>query len=105
MKLIILTKAGLKFVRFLETIKELLLQHIVFALTGIMAYAIPDVPHEVKTQIHRERLLAKEDKYEAGTTRIDEYDELLSAIRTMDNSSRLSGIIRNTSLERWFGKT
>ncbi|XP_065345514.1 anoctamin-4-like isoform X2 [Cloeon dipterum] len=39
-------------------------EHIVFALTGIMAYAIPDVPVEVKTQIQRERLLAKEAKFD-----------------------------------------
>jgi hypothetical protein len=50
---------------FFLCIKILLLfQHIVFALTGIMAYAIPDVPAEVRTQIQRERLLAKEAKFE-----------------------------------------
>ncbi|XP_033610717.1 anoctamin-4 isoform X5 [Cryptotermes secundus] len=42
-------------------------EHIVFALTGIMAYAIPDVPAEVRTQIQREKLLEKEAKYEHGT--------------------------------------
>lgn len=81
-----------------------MLQHIVFALTGIMAYAIPDVPREVKTQIHRERLLAKEEKYEQGTTRIDEYDELLSAIRNTDHSGPLSDIFRRTSSGRRFSK-
>nr|CAD7200054.1 unnamed protein product [Timema douglasi] len=40
--------------------------HIVFALTGIMAYAIPDVPAEVRTQIQREKMLAREAKYEHG---------------------------------------
>ncbi|XP_059479818.1 anoctamin-4-like [Neocloeon triangulifer] len=40
-------------------------EHIVFALTGIMAYAIPDVPAEVRTQIQRERLLAKEAKFDS----------------------------------------
>lgn len=70
-----------------------------------MAYAIPDVPREVRTQIHRERLLAKEEKYEQGKTRIDEYDELLSAIRNTQNSSRLSDIFRRTSLDRRFSRT
>lgn len=72
-------------------------QHTVFALTGIMAYVIPDVPREVKTQIQREKLLAKEEKYDRGTTRIDEYDELLNAIRNTRNSSQLSNVIRRKS--------
>ncbi|XP_049855202.1 anoctamin-4-like [Schistocerca gregaria] len=41
-------------------------EHIVFALTGIMAYAIPDIPQEVQTQVKREKLLEKERKYEIG---------------------------------------
>lgn len=65
-----------------------------------MAYAIPDVPAEVRTQIQRERLLAKEAKYEHGSTKTDEYDEILSAIRENNNTSRLSDIIRRTSLDR-----
>jgi hypothetical protein len=32
-----------------------------------MAYAIPDVPAEVRTQIQREKVLEKEAKYEQGT--------------------------------------
>ena len=31
-----------------------------------MAYAIPDVPAEVRTQIQREKLLEKEAKYQQG---------------------------------------
>jgi anoctamin-4 len=50
-----------------NTVNLLLFQHIVFALTGIMAYAIPDIPAEVRTQIQREKLLEKEAKYEHGT--------------------------------------
>ena len=54
-------------------------QHIVFALTGVMAYAIPDVPSEVRTQIQREKLLEKEAKYEHGMqgNLNDNYGELL----------------------------
>jgi hypothetical protein len=37
----------------------------VFALTGIMAYVIPDIPADVKIQIQRERLLAKEAKFDS----------------------------------------
>lgn len=77
-----------------QTLSDYWLQHIVFALTGIMAYVIPDVPSEVKTQIQRERLLTKEEKFEKGMTRADEYDELLSAIRNTRNSSQLSDVIR-----------
>jgi hypothetical protein len=38
---------------------------VVFALTGIMAYVIPDIPTDVKIQIQRERLLAKEAKFDS----------------------------------------
>lgn len=59
-----------------------LLQHIVFALTGIMAYAIPDVPAEVHTQIQREKLLEKEAKYQHGTQGNNaNYGEMLLAQR------------------------
>ncbi|XP_069684912.1 anoctamin-5 isoform X2 [Periplaneta americana] len=58
-------------------------EHIVFALTGIMAYAIPDVPTEVRTQIQREKLLEKEAKYEHGMqgNLNDNYGEMLLAQR------------------------
>lgn len=62
-----------------------------------MAYIIPDVPREVKTQIQREKLLAKEEKYERSTTRIDDYDELLNAIRNTRNSSQLSNVMQRRS--------
>ncbi|CAH1390645.1 unnamed protein product [Nezara viridula] len=75
-------------------------EHIVFALTGIMAYTIPDVPSEIKTQIKRERLLAKEAKYEHGIKKSedeDEYDEILTALRDSHNTSRLSDVIKRGS--------
>lgn len=53
-----------------------------FALTGIMAYAIPDIPREVRTQIQREKLLAKEAKYETGLrTQAASQADLLSSLR------------------------
>lgn len=65
-----------------------------FALTGVMAYIIPDVPAAVKTQMQRERLLAKEARYERGLkTAVDSDDELLAAIRDQ-NHSRLDDILR-----------
>ncbi|XP_024081221.1 anoctamin-4 isoform X2 [Cimex lectularius] len=81
-------------------------EHIVFALTGIMAYAIPDVPLEIRTQIQRERLLQKEAKYEHGTNakEEDEYDQMLTALRDTHNTSRLSDVIKRGSWGRRLSK-
>lgn len=43
------------------------------------------VPRELKTQMQREQLLAKEAKYQNGVVKAQEYEDLLTAIR--DNSS------------------
>ncbi|XP_017770278.1 PREDICTED: anoctamin-4-like [Nicrophorus vespilloides] len=57
-------------------------EHIVFALTGIMQYVIPDVPSELRTQIQRETLLAKEAKYEHGLKKNDyDYEDLMAAAK------------------------
>lgn len=58
-------------------------EHVVFILTGIMMLIIPDVPVEVKTQMQREQLLAKEAKYQHGLkkSRETEYQELIQALR------------------------
>lgn len=71
-------------------------QHIIFALTGLMAYIIPDIPSELKTQIKRERLLMKEAQYEHTATHQkdnDDYDDLLNAIRNSRSGIRLSDVI------------
>lgn len=67
-------------------------EHVVFILTGIMQLIIPDVPVEVKTQIQREQLLAKEAKYQHGLkkARETEYQELIQALREQNNVSRHS---------------
>lgn len=56
-----------------------------------MQFLIPDIPVELKTQIQREQLLAKEAKYQNGLNRAreNEYEDLLSAIR--DNNSAKPG--------------
>jgi len=67
-----------------------------------MAYVIPDVPNEVRTQIQREKLLAKEAKFEHGLQKDrseDEYDELLAALRERNNS-RFGDILRRGSWGR-----
>ena len=96
-----------KYSHFLSYNIHTILQHIVFALTGIMAYTIPDVPAEIRTQIARERLLAKEARYEHGINKSrdeDEYDQLLSAIRESRDTSRLSDVIRRSSWGRRLSK-
>uniref|UniRef100_A0A0K8SKC7 Anoctamin n=2 Tax=Lygus hesperus TaxID=30085 RepID=A0A0K8SKC7_LYGHE len=79
-------------------------EHIVFALTGIMAYTIPDVPSEIRTQIQRERMLQKEAQFERGVNvngrEEDEYDRMLTALRESHNTSRLSDVIRRGSWGR-----
>lgn len=65
-------------------------EHIVFVLTGIMQFIIPDIPIEVKTQIQREQLLAKEAKYQHGLkkSRETDYEEILHTLREQTNNSR-----------------
>ncbi|XP_037032608.1 anoctamin-4 isoform X2 [Bradysia coprophila] len=65
-------------------------EHVVFVLTGIMQFIIPDIPVELKTQIQREQLLAKEAKYQHGLKKSqeNEYNELLQLLREQNNTSR-----------------
>ncbi|XP_075217812.1 anoctamin-4-like [Lycorma delicatula] len=71
-------------------------EHLVFALTGILAYTIPDVPSQVRNQIKHERLLAKEMKYQRGI-KGDDIDELI-------RNPRISEFIRRSSLDRRFSR-
>ncbi|CAG7831124.1 unnamed protein product [Allacma fusca] len=50
-------------------------EHLAFALTGIMAFAIPDVPREIRVQIQREKLLATEALYENDLARLQREKE------------------------------
>lgn len=62
-------------------------EHLVFVISLFMQFLIPDIPNELKTQIQREQLLAKEAKFQNGAVREQpEYEELLSAIR--DNNKK-----------------
>ncbi|XP_053954461.1 anoctamin-5 [Anastrepha ludens] len=72
-------------------------EHVVFVITGIMQFIIPDIPAEVKTQMQREQLLAKEAKYQHGIKRAQQGDnqDLLSIFR--DAGSRGSGATMGTS--------
>ncbi|XP_063697061.1 anoctamin-4 [Culicoides brevitarsis] len=65
-------------------------EHVVFILTGIFQLLIPDIPVEVKTQMQREQLLAKEAKYQHGLkkSKETEYTELINALREQNNNSR-----------------
>uniref|UniRef100_A0A182SIE1 Anoctamin n=1 Tax=Anopheles maculatus TaxID=74869 RepID=A0A182SIE1_9DIPT len=70
-------------------------EHIVFVLTGIMQFIIPDIPIEVKTQMQREQLLAKEAKYQHGLkkSRETDYEEILHTLREQSNNSRQAGAV------------
>ncbi|GAB6023958.1 hypothetical protein CHUAL_008688 [Chamberlinius hualienensis] len=45
-------------------------EHIVFTITGIVTYLIPDVPSDVKAKLEKEKLLAREALYEAELEKI-----------------------------------
>ncbi|XP_055692726.1 anoctamin-4 [Lutzomyia longipalpis] len=68
-------------------------EHIVFVLTGIMQFIIPDVPSEVRTQTQREQMLAKEAKYQHGLkkARDNEYEDLIQALRDQNSMSSRTG--------------
>ncbi|XP_063836611.1 anoctamin-4 [Ostrinia nubilalis] len=73
-------------------------EHVVFGLTGLMQLFIPDVPSELRTQMQREALLAKEAKYEHGRRRLStEYRQLIT--QKSDSGSDRVGLpwMRRTS--------
>uniref|UniRef100_A0A1B0CZZ4 Anoctamin n=1 Tax=Phlebotomus papatasi TaxID=29031 RepID=A0A1B0CZZ4_PHLPP len=77
-------------------------EHIVFVLTGIMQFIIPNVPSEVRTQIQREQLLAKEAKYQHGLkkARDNDYEDLIQALRDQNTGSRAGFGIRGSWARR-----
>ncbi|XP_016965110.1 anoctamin-4 [Drosophila biarmipes] len=67
-------------------------EHVVFVITGIMQFIIPDVPSEVKTQMQREQLLAKEAKYQHGIKRAQgDSQDIMSLFRDTSNRTSIAG--------------
>ncbi|KAI8040746.1 hypothetical protein M5D96_006689 [Drosophila gunungcola] len=67
-------------------------EHVVFVITGIMQFIIPDVPSEVKTQMQREQLLAKEAKYQHGIKRAQgDNQDIMSLFRDTCNRTSIAG--------------
>lgn len=73
-------------------------EHVVFALTGIMSYIIPAVPHSLTTQLQRERLIAQEEKYEKEIRGKEDEDDLLSVLREAGSIGRGSWARRFSKL-------
>ncbi|XP_011343557.1 anoctamin-4 isoform X2 [Ooceraea biroi] len=73
-------------------------EHLVFALTGIMSYVIPAVPHSLTTQIQRERLIAQEEKYEKEIRGKEDDDDILSVLREAGSIGRGSWARRFSKL-------
>ncbi|XP_039313689.1 anoctamin-4 isoform X4 [Solenopsis invicta] len=73
-------------------------EHFVFAITGIMSYAIPAVPHSLTTQIQREQLIAQEEKYEKEIRGKEDEDDLLSVLREAGSIGRGSWARRFSKL-------
>lgn len=80
-------------------------EHLVFIITAFMQFLIPDVPRELKTQMQREQLLAKEAKYQNGIVKAQEYEDLLTAIRDNGNNKVAKGRIPNMYLTPTFNST
>ncbi|CAK9831527.1 Ano4 [Anthophora retusa] len=76
-------------------------EHIVFALTGIMSYVIPAVPHSLSTQLQRESLLAQEAKYEKGLKSREDEDDILSVLREAGSIGRPTGAGRGSWARRF----
>ncbi|CAG4978593.1 unnamed protein product [Colias eurytheme] len=70
-------------------------EHVVFGLTGLMQLFIPDVPTELRTQIQREALLAKEAKYEHGRRRLSTEYRLIT--QKSENAERQGPWLRRPS--------
>ncbi|XP_016997063.2 anoctamin-4 isoform X1 [Drosophila takahashii] len=67
-------------------------EHVVFVITGIMQFIIPDVPSEVKTQMQREQLLAKEAKYQHGIKRAQgDSQDIMSLFRDTSQRTSIAG--------------
>lgn len=80
-----------------------LIQHVVFIITGLMQFVIPDIPVEVKTQMSREALLAKEAKYQSGLKKSQEvdYNDVLQSMQNIQgNTSNRQGLLRGSWARR-----
>lgn len=64
-----------------------------------MQFIIPDIPVELKTQIQRESLLAKEAKYQSGLKKTHEpdYNQMMQSIQ---NPNSRQGIMRGSWARR-----
>lgn len=68
-----------------------------------MQFVIPDIPVEVKTQMSREALLAKEAKYQSGLKKSQEidYNDVLQSMQNIqNNSTQRQGILRGSWARR-----
>lgn len=65
-----------------------------------MQFIIPDIPVEVRTQMSREALLAKEAKYQTGLKKSQEldYNDLLQSMQS--NPSNRHGVLRGSWARR-----
>lgn len=64
-----------------------------------MQFIIPDIPVEVKTQMQREAMLAKEAKYQSGLKKSQEtdYNEM---IQNIQNPNSRAGVMRGSWARR-----
>lgn len=65
------------------------LQHVVFVITGIMQFVIPDIPAEVKTQMQREQILSKEAKYRHGKKETQKDEDLMSLLKHQETEDQM----------------
>lgn len=48
-------------------------EHLVFTITAVMQFLIPDIPRELKTQMEREQLLENEAKFQSGAEKAEDF--------------------------------
>lgn len=62
-----------------------------------MQFVIPDIPAEVKTQMQREQLLAKEAKYQHGVKEHQQDQDLMSLLKNQEADDQADGGVQTVS--------
>lgn len=55
-----------------------------------MQFVIPDIPAEVKTQMQREQMLAKEAKYQHGVKENQQDQDLMSLLKQQESDDQIT---------------
>lgn len=70
----------------------------VYGLTGLLSYMIPDVPSGVRTQIKREKLLAREVLFDSELNNSDDHLEINQNSMNFEGLRSRSNILESVSI-------